>query len=189
MSRFKKGEILARIDPRDFEIRIKKLSAELKAAEARLADAEKDYARQKNLLKESAASQSQYDKTQMLVETTRAGIDSLKADLAAARNALNDTRLAAPFDGVVNRKFTENHESINPGVPVVSLLDISKVEVVYSRTGRYRYSEIGFRESLCHAGRLLRSKNNRLPERDRSARRTVPTRAIPYQSFWIHPQC
>ncbi len=126
----KKGEILARIDPRDFEIRIKKLSAELKAAEARLADAEKDYARQKNLLKESAASQSQYDKTQMLVETTRAGIDSLKADLAAARNALNDTRLAAPFDGVVNRKFTENHESINPGVPVVSLLDISKVEVV-----------------------------------------------------------
>ena len=125
----KKGEILARIDPRDYEVRIKKLTAELKAAEARLSDAERDYDRQKNLLKESAASQSQYDKTQTLVETTRAGIESLKADLSAAKNALSDTRLTAPFDGVINRKFTENHENITPGVPVVSLLDISKVEV------------------------------------------------------------
>jgi RND family efflux transporter MFP subunit len=125
----KKGEIIARIDPRDFEVRVRKLSAELKAAEARLTDAEKDYERQKNLLDENAASQSQYDKTQMLVDTTRAGIESLKADLAAARNALADTRLAAPFDGVVNRKLTENHETVSPGMPVVSLLDVSSLEV------------------------------------------------------------
>ena len=127
-----KGEILARIDPRDFEVRIEKLSAELKAAEVRLADAEKDFKRQRNLLEESAASQSQYDKTQMLVKTTRAGIESLKADLSAAKNALGDTRLIAPFDGVVNRKFVENHENIESGVPVVSLLDISKIEVFTS---------------------------------------------------------
>lgn len=124
-----RGETLARIDPRDFEIRVQKLSAELKAAEARLADAERDFERQKNLLKESAASQSQYDKTQMLVETSRAGIESLKADLEAAKNALADTRLTAPFDGVVNRKFTENHETVAPGAPVVSLLDVSSIEV------------------------------------------------------------
>lgn len=124
-----KGQTLARIDPRDFEIRVQKLSAEYKAAEARLADAERDFERQKNLLKESAASQSQYDKTQMLVETTRAGIDSLKADLAAAKNALADTRLTAPFDGVLNHKFTENHETVAPGAPVVSLLDVSAIEV------------------------------------------------------------
>lgn len=124
-----KGEVLARIDPRDFEVRIKKLSAELKAAGARLADAERNFERQKNLLQESAASQSQYDKTLMLVETTRAGIESLTADLAAAKNAMADTRLTAPFDGVVNRKFAENHETVAPGVPVVSLLDVSAIEV------------------------------------------------------------
>jgi RND family efflux transporter MFP subunit len=65
----------------------------------------------------------------MLVETTRAGIESLKADLAAARNGLADTLLAAPFDGVVNRKYTENHETVSPGMPVVSLLDVSRLEV------------------------------------------------------------
>jgi RND family efflux transporter MFP subunit len=64
----------------------------------------------------------------MLVETTRADIESLKADLAAAENALVDTRLTAPFNGVVNRKYTENHETVSPGMPVVSLLDVSSLE-------------------------------------------------------------
>jgi RND family efflux transporter MFP subunit len=124
-----KGETIARIDPRDFEIRVGKLNAELKAAEAKLEDAEKDFQRQKNLLSESAASQSQYDKIKMILETTQAGIESLKADLASAKNALADTRLTAPFDGVVNRKLAENHETVAPGIPVVSILDLSGVEV------------------------------------------------------------
>lgn len=124
----KKGETIARIDPRDFEIRVKKLTAELKAARARLSDAERDFERQKNLLEEDAASRMQYDKTQMALETTQAGIESLMTDLTAAENALEDTRLKAPFDGVVNRKLTENHETVSPGMPVVSLLDVSSIE-------------------------------------------------------------
>jgi RND family efflux transporter MFP subunit len=125
----RKGETIARIDPRDYEITIRKLTAELKAAEARLADAEKDFQRQENLLVENASSQARYDKTRMVLDTSRAGIESLKTDLAAAKNALADTRLTAPFNGVINHKFTENHETVSPGMPVVSLLDVSGLEV------------------------------------------------------------
>jgi RND family efflux transporter MFP subunit len=125
----RKGETIARIDPRDYEITVRKLTAELKAAEARLVDAEKDFQRQANLLAENAASQAQYDKTLMVLDATRAGIESLNTDLAAAKNALADTRLTAPFDGVINHKFTENHETVSPGMPVVSLLDVSSIEV------------------------------------------------------------
>ena len=125
----KKGETIARIDPRDYMITIRKLTAELKAAEVKLAETEKDFQRQKNLLKENASSQVQYDNTRMILDSSRAGIESLKTDLAAAKNALADTRLTAPFDGVINHKFTENHETVSPGIPVVSLLDMSSIEV------------------------------------------------------------
>ena len=47
----------------------------------------------------------------------------------AAKNALEDTELTAPFSGVVNRKHVENHENIKAGDPVLSLLDFSNVEV------------------------------------------------------------
>lgn len=125
----RKGETIARIDPRDYEITIRKLKAELKAAEVRLAETEKDFQRQKDLLMKNAASRVQYDNTKMILDSSRAGIESLKTDLAAAENALTDTRLTAPFDGVINHKFTENHETVSPGMPVVSLLDMSRIEV------------------------------------------------------------
>ncbi len=125
----KKGRIIARIDPRDFEIRIRKLSADVKAARVKLSDAEIDFNRQKNLLSENAASQAQYDKAKLALETSAAVLEGLQADLTEAGNALADTVLRAPFDGVVHRKLTENHETVKPGIPVVSLLDISAVEV------------------------------------------------------------
>ena len=145
----KKGDVIARIDPRDFDLRVRKLTADLKAARARLADAEKNFERQKNLLVESAASQSQYDKTKLLMETTRAGIESLMTDLAGAKNALADTRLTAPFDGVINRKYTENHETVAPGIPVISLLDVSAIEVSTAVPEDIVIQKSGFSEVYC----------------------------------------
>ena len=79
--RMEKGAVMARIDPRDFKIRVQRLSAalaeagaglkamkkgaraedvarleaELDAAKSRLADAQRDFDRQKNLLAQKAA--------------------------------------------------------------------------------------------------------------------------------------
>ena len=36
-------------------------------------------------------------------------------------NALNDTKLKAPFDGYVQKKFFDAHEIVNIGTPVLSM--------------------------------------------------------------------
>jgi RND family efflux transporter MFP subunit len=178
----RKGETIARIDPRDFKNRVQKLSAELKAAVARLSDAEKDYERQKRLLAENAASQAQYDKTQMIVETTRAGIESLKADIAAAENALDDTGLTAPFDGVVNRNFTDNHQTVSPGMPVVTLLDLSSLEVATSVPEDIVIRESDFRRIYAtldaHPGLELAAVLNEMGRQISNTNQSYPLTAV-----------
>lgn len=63
------------------------------------------------------------------IEAMEAKIAGLKAQLTAARNALNDATLRAPSPGIVSQKYVENYETVAAGHPIVSLLDCSGIEV------------------------------------------------------------
>lgn len=134
---------------------IVRLEAGLMAARTRLANAKTDFKRQESLLADRAVAQARYDNAratldsatasvEMLVqelkmarsgaraeniEAAEAGIQRLMADAKAAGNALEDTVLKAPFSGIVSRRFVENFENVRAGSPVVSFLDVSRVEV------------------------------------------------------------
>ncbi len=134
---------------------IARLKAQLNAAKAQWTTAENDFIRQKNLLAGKAASRANYDAAQRAyelakanlesvtqelkkaqrggreeeIEASQAGIKMLKADLNAAKNALNDTELRAPFNGYISNQFVEAFENVRPGEPVVALIDLSGVEV------------------------------------------------------------
>ncbi len=179
--KFKKGEIIAKIDSRDFKIQISRLNAalegaraslkamkkgarqediasltaDLEAAKARLEKSDKELARSKKLIAQSFTTHAAHDEviegyklassafeasTQNLkkakkgarredIQVAQAQIKQLNTDLSAAQNALEDTRLKAPFDGVINKKYMESYENISPGKPIVSLLDFSTVEI------------------------------------------------------------
>ncbi|MBW1788550.1 MAG: efflux RND transporter periplasmic adaptor subunit [Deltaproteobacteria bacterium] len=60
---------------------------------------------------------------------TKATIEGLKAQLRIAEDQLADTQLLAPFDGMITKQFRENHEMAKTGEPVLSMHDISVVEV------------------------------------------------------------
>jgi len=45
---------------------------------------------------------------------------------------LHDTTLYAPFTGYIDRKFVNNFETVMPGMPIVSLLSYSKMDIVFS---------------------------------------------------------
>jgi RND family efflux transporter MFP subunit len=49
---------------------------------------------------------------------------------AAARKEFEDTRLTAPFDGVVARRYVENFQAVQAKEPVASLQDLAELEVV-----------------------------------------------------------
>ncbi|PKQ65467.1 hypothetical protein BZG02_00215 [Labilibaculum filiforme] len=111
----KKGELIAALNERDYLVR-------LEAAKAQFENAKLQAERYTGLYEKKSTSKSVYDQIQ-------AAFKLAKAQKEAAENALNDTKIYAPFSGYVQAMYTENFEKIGAGQPIVSLLDLNNLEV------------------------------------------------------------
>ena len=128
----KAGEIVARIDPRDFEVNVKSAQGKLDNAIAALRRAQSEYQRELNIFKQDpgATSQTAVDRKREQRDKARADIKSLEANLDSAKDQLEYTYLKAPFDGNVVSTFVENFENVQAKEPILRILDDSKVEMV-----------------------------------------------------------
>ncbi len=111
----KKGQLLARIDPRDFK-------TNLDQAKARSLEAQQQFKRYKDLYIKKQVSKADFDKY-------KSSHDVARAQQTDARHALEDTYLKAPFAGVVAKKFVDNFQDVLAKQPIVSLQDVSSIEI------------------------------------------------------------
>ena len=128
----KAGEVVARIDPRDFEVSVNSAQGKLNNAKAAFERAGSEYKRELNILKEDsgATSQAAVDRKKEARDKARANVKSFAADLDGAKDRLAYTYLKAPFDGNVVRTYVENFENVQAKQPVVRILDDSSIEMV-----------------------------------------------------------
>jgi RND family efflux transporter MFP subunit len=130
----KTGDIVARIDPRDFEVNLRSVQAQLKDAEATLKRAEADFQRSRSIFEEDpgAISKTAVDRAEETRDRSLANVDALTASVTAAEDALSYTYLRAPFDGRVVATYVENFEDVRAKQAIVRILDSSKIEMVIS---------------------------------------------------------
>ena len=112
----KKGDLVAQILPRDFQTAINE-------AKARELEAEQQYQRYKELYAKQQVSKADFDRY-------RASRDVARARLEDAQNALKDTTLVAPFDGVIAKRYVENFEKVQAKQPIVYLQLIEQLEIL-----------------------------------------------------------
>ena len=112
----KKGDLIAQLDKRDF------LNA-VKVARARYREAEQQFRRYKELYAKKQVSRADFDRYLALR-------DVAKGKLQEALNALCDTTLTAPFDGVISKRYVENYYEVRAKEPIVDLQDISRIEIL-----------------------------------------------------------
>lgn len=113
----REGSLIAQIDSRDHRLA-------LNAAKAQFEQAKGEYERYQQLYNKGKLPENTLDKL-------KSGYLLAKSNFENAQNAVNDCRLQAPFTGYVFEVFAENHEAVAPGQPIISLLDMSKVEVIF----------------------------------------------------------
>lgn len=118
----KKGDLIARLDPRDSE-------SQLKAAEARYNETKSNYERGKDLVKDGFISKVQFDQL-------KSNFEQADADLAIKKKALDDTYLKAPFDGKVAKRFVQNFQDVRRKEPIVNLQDTDVIEIVVNAPER-----------------------------------------------------
>ena len=112
----RRGQLLARIDPRDYQITATEAKASYDQARA---DAE----RYQRLYEREAIPLAD-------LEVRSARRDVAQARFEQAQADLRDTELRAPFAGQIGRRYVENFEDVLARQPILSLHDIDQVEVV-----------------------------------------------------------
>lgn len=110
------GDLIGRLDPRDYK-------SNLKSAQAEFTKALANFKRGDELVKKGFISKTDYDRL-------RARRDVSAAELDKAKKALGDTELKAPFAGVVAQRLVENFTEVRAKQKIVSLQDTSLLELV-----------------------------------------------------------
>ena len=118
----KQGQLLATIDPEDYQLVEQLASTQVKALEP-------NYARVNSLVKKDALPQSNLDEIEGKYEAA-------VTQRQQARRQVRYTRLVAPISGVVHELRTSVGQVIGPGSPAVVLLDLSRMKVKFGVTQR-----------------------------------------------------
>ena len=110
------GQLLARIDPRDYRIA-------LAEARASFEQSKSDAVRYQRLYEREAIPLAD-------LEVRLARRDVAEARFNQAQADLRDTELRAPFTGLIGRRYVENFEDVQAKELVLSLHGVDQVEVV-----------------------------------------------------------
>ena len=149
----KKDQVLARLDPVNIQTVLTMAERELEASrrnlaeiEVRLADAERTLARNESLVKQQLISEAALDASRAEVNALKARLEASRAQVKVSESQLamrkidfDDTRVRAPFSGVVISKDAQPGEIVSPmsagggftrtGIATIVDMDSREVEV------------------------------------------------------------
>jgi RND family efflux transporter MFP subunit len=134
--RVEAGTLLARLDTRDLEARLESARSALDQARAEARLAEQELSRIRDLAEHNVASRQQLDQAVSRQRAAAATVNSARARLAEANNALDYAELRAPFDGVLAGLLADTGDVVAAGQPVLRLAgdDGRLVEVAVPET-------------------------------------------------------
>ena len=114
----KKGELLARLDPRDVELQ--------KAADrSQFERAKSQYERMQRLLDHEAVSQQEY-------ESARAQYVQAQSAYENSKDLLSETNLRAPFGGVIERTYVDTYQRVQSGQTILRLVNPMSTTVEFT---------------------------------------------------------
>jgi membrane fusion protein, multidrug efflux system len=107
--RVKRGQVLVRLDPRDFQVQVDKAQADYDRAKA-------DFERIKDLRNDIAISKQDYDQSDTTTRTAKANLDD-------ARNQLSYCTITAPTDGTVGNKTVQTGNRVTVGGSLLNVIE------------------------------------------------------------------
>lgn len=123
------GDLIAQLDPSDYELLVKEAEAGLRQAEAQAANATADLRRVRGLYETNAASRDDYDAATAGAASAAAQVQALTQRLEMARRQVGYTRLVAPDRGAIAEVRVERNENVAAGQAVAVMTTGGPVEV------------------------------------------------------------
>ena len=134
---FKKGEVLLRIDPVDYQLAVTLARARIKDAESKLKFAEEEAASAKEEWRLLKASGSDVDKEppalvakEPQLAAARARLEADRADLRKAKLNLGRTKIKAPFNGRVSAENVDIGQYVGTAQNLATLFSTEAAQIV-----------------------------------------------------------
>ncbi len=132
--RVKKGQILARIDPRLAQQAVTDAEANLERNRAQLIEAQREYKRNGELLQSGLVARSAFDTVESSLSVARANVKSAQVAVDRARQNLSYTTITAPIDGVVVERNVDLGQTVAASLSAPQLFliaeDLSNMQIL-----------------------------------------------------------
>jgi RND family efflux transporter MFP subunit len=115
------GQLVARLDSQNEESSAQSARAQLTGARARLAEAQNNFTRMRDLVAENAVSRASFDQAEAALKTAQAQVESAQTQVTLAENRLSYTRLVSDVAGVVTAQGAEPGEVVGAGRMIVQV--------------------------------------------------------------------
>lgn len=131
------GELLFTLDSRAAEVKVRQAEAQLAQNLATLADAERQLARSRDLLRQEFVSQSAVDTNLAKVEEQRGVVAAMRAAIQAARVELGYARITAPSAGRAGAIGVYPGSYVTPTTALVTITQLDPIAVSFSLPQRH----------------------------------------------------
>ena len=126
------GAPIARLDPEDYELRVKEAEAALRQANALAHNAAANLRRARALYENGNASATDMGAAVAAADSTAAQVDAAGQRLELAQLQARRTQLVAPIDGAIADVLVATNEHVTAGQPVVVLTSEGRPEVEFT---------------------------------------------------------
>ncbi|MFG6486312.1 efflux RND transporter periplasmic adaptor subunit [Roseateles sp. BYS78W] len=124
------GQVLARLDPADYQLAVKAAADQVQAASVDAQQAASDEARFRRLLADGSVGAADHERQKARADAAAARLDQSSRQLALARNREAYATLVAPYAGVVTALRFERGQVVAEGLPLLSLARDGEREIV-----------------------------------------------------------
>lgn len=125
----KKGDLIARLDPHDYQVALEELQAKMLEAQSAHKLAKAELKRVKQATEDNAIASVNLDRATSGYERSLSAVKVVDKNIQRAKDTLRYTQLVAPFDGVIASVGFDAHEQVLPGIAVATVQDNSTLDV------------------------------------------------------------
>lgn len=129
----KKGQMLFKIDPREYQLEVNNSRASVKQYDALLTNAQQELDRANALIKEDLISRSDVDQSLAVRNQNRALLDAAKQQYELAKVNLGYTDIKSPIDGRIGKvNITEGNYVTATSGALVNIASLNPIYVTFS---------------------------------------------------------
>ena len=125
----KAGQIVARVDPGEYQARVRQAQQLAESAKAQVDIARRAFDNNRSLVDQGFISRTALDTSLASLAASEASYRAAQAGMDVAAKALDDTVLRSPLAGLVSQRLAQPGERVSPEARIVEIVDLSRLEL------------------------------------------------------------